>query len=152
MAQRSVTTLPRILIVEDDLAIRGMLAAALGREGLVVDGAGDGLVALEMLATATYAVIVVDLMMPRMDGFAFLDAFAKLSLPVRPLVFVMTAYDDAALLKLNGALVHGYLRKPFDLDQVVKIIRDAGQTLHGLQRTAPAAETAPSADEARNAC
>ncbi len=149
-----MTSLPRILIVEDDLAIRGMLAAALGREGLAVDGAGDGLVALEMLATASYAVIVVDLMMPRMDGFAFLEAFRKLELALRPLIFVMTAYDDAALLKLDGAVVHGYLRKPFDLEQVVKIIRDAAETLHGNEQRRIAADDAAalSTDAVRDAC
>ncbi|HEV2722936.1 MAG TPA: response regulator [Thermoanaerobaculia bacterium] len=149
-----MTALPKVLIVEDDLAIRGMLAAALGRQGLAVDGAGDGIIALEMLAAASYAVIVVDLMMPRMDGFAFLDAFAKLDLPLRPLIFVMTAYDDAALLKLNGTLVHGYLRKPFDVEQVVKIIRDAAETLHAVEKKRVAAEPAAalSADTVSDAC
>ena len=129
-----------------------MLAAALGREGLTVDGAGDGLIALEMLSSTTYAVIIVDLMMPRMDGFAFLDAFSKLNMAARPLIFVMTAYDDTALLKLDGALVHGYLRKPFDVEQVVKFIGDAAQTLHGITEPSVSPEATPSAETVRDAC
>jgi CheY-like chemotaxis protein len=141
------------LVVEDDAAIRHMLTAALGREPLVVDGASDGVGALEQLAAETYAVIVVDLMMPRMDGYAFLEAFRDLDLPLRPVVFVMTAYDDAALLKLDATVVHGSFKKPFDLEHVVTLVRDAAHTLHrGEQRSALAADAPPPDDVARDAC
>ena len=146
-----MTSLPRILIIEDDVAIRGMLTAALGREALLVDSASDGLAALEKLATSTYSVIIVDLMMPRMDGYAFLAAFRDLNLPARPLIFVMTAYDDGALLKLDATLVHGYLKKPFDLETVVKVVRDAAALLHTGGQTAIAPD-APSPDAAHNVC
>jgi CheY-like chemotaxis protein len=128
-----------------------MLTAALSREALVIDGASDGIAALEKLAATSYAVIIVDLMMPRMDGFTFLDAFRKLTLPIRPLIFVMTAYDDVALLKLDATLVHGYLKKPFDVEQVVQLVRDAAEVLH---REAPAAvpPEATSGDVARDVC
>lgn len=147
-----MTSLPRILIVEDDVAIRGMLTAALGREALAIDGAPDGLAALEKLATTSYAVIIVDLMMPRMDGYAFLDAFRELQLPARPLIFVMTAYDDAALLKLDATLVHGYLKKPFDVEQVVPLVRDAAHALHQEEQQTKIAPDTPSADVARDVC
>ena len=146
-----MTSLPRVLIVEDDLAIRAMLTAALSREALSIDGASDGIAALEKLATTSYAVIIVDLMMPRMDGFTFLDAFRKLPLRIRPLIFVMTAYDDLALMKLDATLVHGYLKKPFDVEQVVKLIRDAAELLHREEPPAVPPE-AVSGDVARDAC
>lgn len=147
-----MTTLPRILIVEDDVAIRGLLAAALGREALTVDTAGDGVAALERLATAAYAVIIVDLMMPRMDGYAFLDAFRELRLPLRPLIFVMTAYDDVALLKLDATLVHGYLKKPFDVEHVVKLVRDAAALLQPAEDQPGIVPEAPSENVARDVC
>jgi len=147
-----VIALPRVLIIEDDLAIRGMLTAALGREALAVDTASDGVAGLEKLATATYAVIIVDLMMPRMDGYAFLEAFRNLELPLRPMIFVMTAYDDQALLKLDATLVHGYLKKPFDVEQVVKLIRDAAEELHRAGQPAIAPEEKPAEDAARDVC
>ena len=146
-----MTSLPRVLIVEDDIAIRGMLTAALSREALSVDGASDGIAALEKLATTTYAVMIVDLMMPRMDGFTFLEAFRDLQLPLRPLIFVMTAYDDLALLKLDATLVHGYLKKPFDVGQTVKLIRDAAEVLH-REEPASIAPDAASEGVARDAC
>ncbi len=147
-----MTTLPRILIVEDDVAIRGMLTAALGREPLTVDTACDGVAALEKLATATYAVIIVDLMMPRMDGYAFLDAFRELRLPLRPLIFVMTAYDDLALPKLDATLVHGYLKKPFDVEHVVKLVRDAAALLQPAEDQPGIAPEAPTENIARDDC
>ena len=130
-----------------------MLTAALGREPLVVDGACDGVGALEQLAAETYAVIVVDLMMPRMDGYAFLEAFRDLALPLRPVVFVMTAYDDAALLKLDATVVHGSFKKPFDLEHVVTLVRDAAYALHHAeQQSSHAAEAPPPDGVARDAC
>jgi CheY-like chemotaxis protein len=148
-----VTSLPRVLVVEDDAAIRNMLTVALGREPLVVDGAPDGVGALEQLAAETYAVIVVDLMMPRMDGYAFLEAFRALALPQRPIVFVMTAYDDAALLKLDATVVHGSFKKPFDLDHVVTLVRDAAHALHGAGQRPSIAADAPLPDGvARDVC
>ena len=146
-----MTSLPGVLIVEDDAAIRGMLAAALGREALAVDCAGDGVAGLEKLASATYAVVIVDLMMPRMDGFAFLDAFRELTFPIRPVVFVMTAYDDAALVKLDAQLVHGSFKKPFDLQQVVNVVRDAAVTLHGANAPAIVPDALPN-EAARDVC
>lgn len=139
-----MTSLPRVLVVEDDLAIRSMLTVALGREPLLVDSASDGVGALEKLAGASYAVLVVDLMMPRMDGFTFLENLRNLNLAVRPLVFVMTAYDDTALLRLDGTIVHGSFKKPFDLERVVALVRDAAHAIHDGAQTATAApEDAP---------
>ena len=130
-----------------------MLTAALGREPLVVDSAADGVGALEQLAAETYAVIVVDLMMPRLDGYGFLEAFRDLALPLRPVVFVMTAYDDAALLKLDATIVHGSFKKPFDLEHVVTLVRDAAHALGtGEQPAAIAGDAPPADDGARDAC
>lgn len=139
-------------MVEDDVAIRGMLTAALGREALHVDSAADGVAALEKLAATTYAVIIVDLMMPRMDGYAFLDAFRGLSIPNKPLIFVMTAYDDAALVKIDATLVHGYLKKPFDLEAVVHVVHDAAEVLHNGEQQAIAPDAPPPPDVTRDVC
>jgi DNA-binding response OmpR family regulator len=123
-ALEPVHSLPRVLIVEDDAAIRGLLVAALGRHALAVEAAADGLAALEKLREGSYAVIIVDLMMPRMDGFALLEAIREMTFAVRPVIFVMSAFDDNALLALDPVLVHGCFKKPFDVEAVVQTIRD----------------------------
>ena len=119
-----VPGLPKVLIVEDDAAIRTMLAAALRREAVSVDAAPDGAVALELMRVNAYAVVIVDLMMPRMNGFDLLEAMrAEVPTP-RPVIFVMTACDETAFRGLDPDLVHGVLRKPFDVERLVEMICD----------------------------
>ncbi len=62
---------PRVLVVEDDLATREMLRASLEREHFTVEEAGNGVEALAQLAVHRPALILLDLMMPEMDGFQF---------------------------------------------------------------------------------
>ena len=119
-----------MLVVEDDDAIRTLLVAALRREPFEVDSANDGAAALELTREVEYAVIVLDLMMPRMNGFAFLEAFHEKPPNARSVVFVVTAFDDAQVAKLPAARVHAIVRKPFDVPQLVAMIRDVVAMRH----------------------
>ncbi|HKO54635.1 MAG TPA: response regulator [Thermoanaerobaculia bacterium] len=126
-----LTAVPSILIVEDDPAIRAMLLSALRREPLHVESAVDGVDALQQMKDHHFAVVIVDLMMPRMDGFAFVEELRQLRRGVRPIVFVMTAYDDAMLHRLEPGTVHAYLRKPFDVALLVEMVRDCAEAVTG---------------------
>jgi PAS domain S-box-containing protein len=80
-----------ILVVEDDDATREMLRRALEREGWAVVEAANGRIGLERLAESTPAAVLLDLMMPEMDGFDFLEALRRLpDTPNVPIV-VLTA-------------------------------------------------------------
>ena len=133
---------PAILIVEDDPLIRKLLSLRFAREPLQVDTAGDGVSALERLRSATYAVMLLDLMMARMSGFQVIEALQRFER--RPLVFVMTAYDDSVTRTLDGRIVHAVWRKPFDLERLVGVARDcmagwqAGQPLTANAAAVPA--------------
>ena len=135
-----LTTRPHVLVVEDDTAIRTLLAVALRREPLHVDLAEDGVAALDLVSRHDYAVIIVDMMMPRMDGEAFLTTLPS-HLRKRPIVFAMTAYDDHVLRRIPANIVHGWIRKPFDLHRLVSIVTDSaelmsetrGRTLPGMR-------------------
>ncbi|HYO75668.1 MAG TPA: response regulator [Thermoanaerobaculia bacterium] len=131
-----MTPVPRILIVEDDPAIRGMLASALRREPLQVDTAADGAVALEKIITAQYAVVLLDLMMPRMSGYVLLDELRRRRPARQPIVIVMTAFDERALMSLNPEQVHASIRKPFDLKLVAELVRDAAQLMQAAGQAA----------------
>lgn len=114
--------LPSVLIVEDDAAIRKLLEAALRREPLLVDCAADGVEALEKIGQKNYALVLLDLMLPRLSGLDVLAQMAGRS--PRPMVFVITAYDEAMIHKLDVRIVHGILRKPFDLTRLVELVRE----------------------------
>jgi len=80
----------RVLVVEDDRAIRALVAKILERKGCVVDVAEDGDVAIAMLGSGAYDVLVLDLMMPRVPGTAVL-AHMKEQTGRQPVVIVMSA-------------------------------------------------------------
>ena len=83
----------RVLIVEDDDATRTLLRDMLLKEGCIVDVAEDGVAALARVEAEPPALVLLDLMMPRMDGFQFLEALrAKPSKADIPIV-VLTAKD-----------------------------------------------------------
>ena len=128
----------RVLVVEDDDAIRTLLVAALRREPFQVDSARDGAEALELTGQAEYAVIVLDLMMPRFNGFQFLDAFHEKTPAARSVIMVMTAFDDAQVAKLPAARVHAIIRKPFDVTQLVTMVREVAAMWHAQTARAPA--------------
>jgi CheY-like chemotaxis protein len=102
----------RVLVVEDDDATRALLRDMLEREGCTVDLAENGLIALERLDKAKPDIILLDLLMPTMDGFEFLTTLrAKPGGSDIPIV-VLTAKDlsDAERERLAGA-VKAVLRK-----------------------------------------
>jgi DNA-binding response OmpR family regulator len=114
----------RILVVEDDDAIRALLVAALRREPFDVHAAMHGAQALNMTQATDYAVILLDLMMPTLNGIEFLEAFHLASPQSRSVIFVMTAGDDTVLRHMPANVVHGIVRKPFDVPQLVAMVRE----------------------------
>jgi DNA-binding response OmpR family regulator len=119
---------PKILIVEDDDAIRALLMAALQREPFDVHAAANGAEALNLTRHAKYAVILLDLMMPTVNGVEFLKAFHEGEPKSRTVVFVMTAFDDVMVRHIAPNLVHGIIRKPFDIPQLVAMVREVALT------------------------
>jgi CheY-like chemotaxis protein len=131
---------PRVLIVEDDEAIRALLVAALRRESLDVDAARDGAEALQFTSANEYAVILLDLMMPHINGFEFLESFHREPPSRRAVIFVVTAFDDTMVGRLDPTHVHAILRKPFDVAQLVSMVREVAHMWHaadGQDRIAP---------------
>ncbi|HEX2059190.1 MAG TPA: response regulator transcription factor [Thermoanaerobaculia bacterium] len=114
----------RILVVDDEPAIRALVAKIVERAGYPVDTARDGAEAIEMLEQTQYAVIVLDLMMPNVDGYGLIR-YIKQRGGKRPAVIVVSAGDSAALRQLDGAMVHSIVRKPFDIDVLGDLIAAA---------------------------
>jgi DNA-binding response OmpR family regulator len=114
----------KILVVDDEPAIRALVAKILERAGYPVDTARDGAEAIEKLETTSYAVIVLDLMMPNIDGYGLIRHLKARS-GAKPAVIVVSAGDSAALRQLDGALVHSIVRKPFDIDVLGDLVAAA---------------------------
>jgi DNA-binding response OmpR family regulator len=119
---------PKILVVEDDDAIRALLVAALRREPFDVHAAANGAEALTFTRASEYAVILLDLMMPEVNGVEFLRTFHEAAPESRTVVFVMTAFDDVMVRHIAPNLVHGIVRKPFDVPQLVAMVREVAMT------------------------
>lgn len=119
----------KILVVEDDKAMNGLVSACLRESGYEVKSCFDGVEALEALEESAYSLIVSDVMMPRMDGFALAEA-VRLTDKQTPILF-MTAKDDKTS-KLYGYKlgIDDYVTKPFDIDvlslKIAALLRRAG--------------------------
>lgn len=107
----------RILIVDDDDAIRVLLVTILRRRGLKVDTASSGMEAIERIASCRYALLLLDLMMPRMSGHEVLARLEELPPEQRPFVLVLTAGGEPR--RLNPSVVAGTVRKPFDIEMLI---------------------------------
>ena len=115
---------PRVLVLEDDNAIRKLLVAALCRESLEVHAGIDGAEGLLLVQEHEYAVILLDLMMPRLNGLEFLAAFRRAAPTARSVIIVTTASDEFLLAALPPSEVHAVIRKPFDVTSLVAMIRE----------------------------
>ena len=110
----------RILVVDDDDAIRALVLTVLRRRGHDVDAARNGVEAMQMITTQRYALVVLDLMMPRMSGYDVMHALARVSIMSRPRVLVLTAGHQPRVLDTD--LVVGTIHKPFDIELLLDIV------------------------------
>ncbi|MFA3920921.1 response regulator [Ruegeria hyattellae] len=119
---------PRVLVVEDEAATRELICRVLGKEGWQIDEANNGLDALQRLAETVPDVILLDLMMPEMDGFEFLAGMRKnpewKDIPVIIVTAKTLSNEDRALL--NGS-VQTLIRK--DGDEIETILSQLNEIL-----------------------
>ena len=126
----------RILLVEDERAFAAVLARGLTAEGYAVDVAHDGRSGLLLASTGAYAMIVLDLMLPVMSGYAVCTQLRRDG--VTTPILVLTAKDgDLDQVEALDAGADDYLTKPFSYSVLVAHLR-------ALTRRAPALARASS--------
>lgn len=113
----------KILVVDDDEAIRAMVERVLRREKYQVESARDGHEAIEKLARNDYGTILLDLMMPRVDGLGVLRYLEQNRPEQNGTVIVMTANLHIAQEARDTQPVFRVLSKPFDIRQLVTEVR-----------------------------
>ncbi|HEU5162929.1 MAG TPA: response regulator [Thermoanaerobaculia bacterium] len=111
----------RILVVDDEPSIRTMVRAVLERAGYEVATARNGFEAIEMIAAEDYDVVLLDVMMPKLDGLEVVDALKKDNSPVLAHTYLLTASPSQRLLELP---VRGVIVKPFDIHELVAETKD----------------------------
>ena len=116
----------RVLVVDDDDAIRTMVERVLKREQYDVESARDGHEAIEKLNRNDYATVLLDLMMPRVDGHGVLRYLEESREVPKPFVIVMTANLQGATETASARPVFRILPKPFDISQLVSHVRECG--------------------------
>jgi DNA-binding response OmpR family regulator len=105
----------RALIVEDDPAIRKLVEKLLVRRGIDVDTAKDGRQAIEKIRGGGYAVVILDLMVPEINGFEIIAYVKKNKIDVP--IAVVSAVSHQALTKLDFDVVKLVISKPFDVHE-----------------------------------
>lgn len=131
-----MSTKPRVLVVEDEPTIADAIAARLTAEGFAVEQVHDGLVALDRAAAWDPEVVVLDVMLPGLDGH---EVCRRLQ-AARPVpVLMLTARDDETDLLVGlGIGADDYMTKPFSMRELVARIR---ALLRRVERAAAARES-----------
>lgn len=107
----------KILIIEDSNSLRRSLKIGLSNLGFTVDDTGDGSEGLSMVLAGDYSLLILDLMLPSVDGTSILKALREAKKDIR--VLILSARDlteDKIQGLLNGA--DDYLTKPFSFDEL----------------------------------
>jgi two-component system OmpR family response regulator len=112
----------RILIADDDPDVRNIVGSVLRRRGLEVDVVHDGREAIGVLSDQRYSVIVLDLLMPGVDGFGVLDAIVHAKWTPLPVVLVLTGAEQPVVDRLDPQRIHGIVRKPFDPEELASLV------------------------------
>jgi CheY-like chemotaxis protein len=110
-----------ILIVEDDASIADALAEVLRDEGYPVLTAANGREALDCVAHHSLSLILLDMKMPTMDGWAFADAYRAQPGGPAPLI-VVTAAKDAGE-RAAEVQAQAFLAKPFTIEEVLDLVQ-----------------------------
>ncbi len=108
----------RVLIVEDDPAVRQIVRVLLERDGIEVDVAEDGERAISLLREKSYATVLLDLLLPRLDGRGVIEFMKERSLDTP--VVVLTAVADSA--DLDPRIVRVVMQKPFEARELRKVV------------------------------
>ncbi len=119
----------KILVVEDDKAINGLVCSYLRESGYETTACFDGEEALAALEKSGYDMIISDIMMPRMDGFALAEG-VRATDKETPILFMTAKDDKPSKLYAYRLGVDDYVVKPFDMDvftlKVAALLRRSG--------------------------
>jgi two-component system, OmpR family, alkaline phosphatase synthesis response regulator PhoP len=118
----------RVLIVDDDEPIRVMLTAIVRQQGFAVETARDGEEAIEKLKKGHFNVVLLDLMMPRVNGYDVLRYLASTQPELLRRTIVATAVPEREIKRKLTVPVFSVHHKPFELPTLIADLRIAAQS------------------------
>ncbi|MEO7001302.1 MAG: response regulator [Ktedonobacterales bacterium] len=110
-----------ILVVDDDAVILNAVEYILSDQGCAVVIANNGREALDRVHSAPPRLILLDMKMPVMDGWAFVAAYRDVPGPHAPIIRMTAAQDSRS--RATEISAEGFIAKPFDLDDVLAIVQ-----------------------------
>ena len=118
--------MPKILIIEDEAAIRRVLTKILSEENATyqVEEAEDGLSGMEKIKNEDFDLVLCDIKMPKMDGVEVLEAVKKIK-PEIPMVMISGHGDLETAINTMRLGAFDYISKPPDLNRLLNTVRNA---------------------------
>lgn len=126
---------PTMLVVDDSADIRILLRALGKREGFSVTLASSGTEAIEILSSREFDLVLLDLMLPRVNGLDVL-AYYQRRYPGERNVIIITAAGESLRRQINPDAVLGVMSKPFDVEQLTDLFRSRLEIQPGAGRVA----------------
>lgn len=137
----------RVAVADDNREFCEILREYLGnhRDIDVVGVVHDGYKVLELLKTTSVDVLILDIIMPHLDGIGVLEQLSEMELPVKPKVLMLTAIGQEVMTqKVLDLGASFYIMKPFDIETLVRRILDvAGQQTPAPSRKATVSPVSP---------
>lgn len=117
----------KILVVEDELPIAQMVKMCLSKNGYICETANDGMTASEKIENNRYDLILLDIMLPDMDGYELIEYIKEYDMPVIFVTAKTSVPDRVKGLKLGA---EDYISKPFDLEELLARIETVLRRFH----------------------
>lgn len=121
----------KILVVEDDDGIRSLLSIGLTKNGYCIEAASDGAKAIEMVEASSYDLILLDIMLPEIDGFSLFEYIKQYHIPTIFLTAKVAVQDRVKGLRMGA---EDYIVKPFDILELIARIETVLRRYHKLDK------------------
>ncbi|MBF0384493.1 MAG: response regulator transcription factor [Candidatus Omnitrophica bacterium] len=114
----------KILIVDDDLGFSELLRIRLGELGFSVDTAEDGIGGIYKLGVDQPDLVILDLVMPHMDGYTFIEELKRIK-GIKPVPVIVSTVKEVAEEAIDGKIVVDFIVKPYSEASLLAKIRKA---------------------------
>lgn len=122
----------RILVVEDEMAISNLIAVNLRKAGYVCECVFDGMAAADALEATRYDLVLLDVMLPKVDGYELMNYIAPMEIPVIFLTAKASVTDRVKGLRLGA---DDYLTKPFEIIELLARVESVLRRYHKTEST-----------------